>query len=75
MKKKPPEVDEVQRLLEASAARLMEHCDSVQIFVTKHDGGAETTESYHWGLGNWYARYGMVREWVEKENAKARRGG
>lgn len=43
---------------------LLEHFDSVQIFVTRHNGGGDTTQSYETGGGNFYARLGQVHEWM-----------
>lgn len=56
---------EVIRIAEEAKAKLMEHCDSVQIFVTKHDGGESETASYETGGGNFMARYGQISEWLE----------
>jgi len=44
------------------AAQIAEHFDTVQIFCTKKvpDG----TNVHTWGDGNWYARYGQIKEWV-----------
>jgi hypothetical protein len=59
--------DDMIDRVEVALDILYEHCDSVQIFVTKlFDDG--NTGSYTSGKGNWYARKGQVREWVEKEN-------
>jgi hypothetical protein len=43
---------------------LAEHFDSVQVFVTVHNGGKEATRALESGSGNFYARLGQVREWV-----------
>lgn len=56
-------------LIRSHAAQLAEHFDAVQIIVTRHDpaggGGGGTVMADH-GEGNWFARYGSVREWVTK---------
>ncbi len=44
---------------------LSEHYDAVQIFGTYQDG--QKTSRYAKGRGNHYARYGMVRSWVVRE--------
>lgn len=52
---------------------LGEHFDSVQIFVTRHDAAIEDgTVSANLGSGNWFARYGQTREWVVKNDERAR---
>jgi hypothetical protein len=50
---------------------LSEHFDTVQVFVqrTASEGG---TMTLHLGTGNWYARYGQVREWIIKREEEAR---
>ncbi|MDD2479098.1 MAG: hypothetical protein PHS31_04330 [Victivallaceae bacterium] len=59
--------DNLIERVEVALDMLYEHCDSVQIFVSKlFDDG--NTGTYTDGKGNWYARKGQVREWVEKEN-------
>ena len=48
--------------------------DSIQIFVTRHDssndGGTLHVES---GTGNWYARYGQVKDWIARQEEIARK--
>lgn len=51
-------------LLKKAAGQLMEHFDTVQIFVTKQCEGAGDTVNANWGCGNWFARYGQVRGWL-----------
>lgn len=56
-------------ILKAHTARLMEHFDSVQIFVTRNNPRASNTTAAAWGSGNWYARYGQTINWInEQEN-------
>lgn len=50
-------------LVDQAVDNLMEHFDSVRIFVTKHDGPSEDTGSYTRGGGNFYAQVGQVTEW------------
>lgn len=54
------------------SAMLMDRFDSVQIFTTRHSGSTQGTTQFHWGNGNWYARYGHVKAWVEDEDEKLR---
>jgi len=51
-------------LLEGIKAKLLEHFDTVQIFVTRHDGQKDDTEAIRVGGGNFYARCGQVRRWL-----------
>lgn len=53
-------------VLKRHAAQLMEHFDSVQIFATRHLGDQGTVHATY-GAGNWFARFGHVNTWVEKE--------
>lgn len=49
-------------------ATLAEHFDTVQIFCTRHDQAGEGgTVNVNWGAGNFFARYGHVRMWVDAE--------
>lgn len=57
-------------MLRHHVAQLMEFFDTVQVFVTKH--GNEGTRSDYRGAGNWFARFGQIREWVSGEEAKSR---
>lgn len=62
--------------LKLATTQLGEHFDTVQIFVTRYepaeDGG---TTNIHYGTGNWFARFGHVRDWIVKreEDAKIER--
>lgn len=54
-----------------AAKMLGEHFDSVQIFCTRHEGGPDGgTFSTSRGVGNFYARYGQVREWLLEQDSK-----
>lgn len=54
-----------QRLVHDSIQRLMEHFDTVQIFVTRHmPAEMDGTVSYNDGSGHWLARRGQVNDWV-----------
>jgi hypothetical protein len=41
------------------------HVDSVRVFITKHENNELGTTRYDYGLGNWYAQYGQIKEWSE----------
>lgn len=59
-------------IVDRAAASLAEHFDSVQIFVTKHDGGKQVTRSLESGKGNMQARLGHVHQWLVVQDQYAR---
>lgn len=63
--------DQDIELLRKHTSQLSEYYDTTQIIVTKlkSDGG---TKRIAQGSGNWYARYGSVKEWVNNEEEKAK---
>ena len=62
------ESDQVNKLV----AELGEHYDTVQVFVTRHESGEQRgTVHAEAGLGNWYARYGQIKEWVVRQESRA----
>jgi hypothetical protein len=65
----PEHPEEDMAIVDRHVAALMEHFDSVQIFVTRRnpDGG---TRTLHTGDGNWFARYGQARLWVTRQEAR-----
>jgi len=66
--------DDDNELLRSAIDKLGEHFDSVQIFVTKHLGTESGgTHSKAVGVGNWYARYGQVVEWLIREKINIKR--
>jgi uncharacterized alpha/beta hydrolase family protein len=60
----PQEKGQWEEMVQKKASELAEHFDSVQLFVTGHRGGEETTFSYEYGKGNFYARMGQINEWM-----------
>lgn len=60
-------------LIQKHVDALGEHFETVQIFCTRHDAAIEDgTISVVLGSGNWFARYGVVREWLVKNDERAR---
>lgn len=52
--------------LEAKVREIGEHFDCVQILASEvMDSGA--TQAYYRGSGNWYARVGLAREMVDRD--------
>ncbi len=59
------DTDEDVKRVEQHANALAEHFDSVQIFVTRHEAGRkEGTVNVNLGAGNWFTRFGQVKEWI-----------
>jgi hypothetical protein len=55
------------KIIDLAVARLAEHFDTVQVFVTRHDSRTGTINVQR-GSGNWFARSGQVREWLIKQD-------
>ncbi len=55
------------KLVDETRDRLLEHFDSVRIFVTRYDGNASNTCSYQTGGGNFYAQLGQIAEWLSMQ--------
>jgi hypothetical protein len=55
-----------------------EHFDACHIFATKHETEAEATDgtagvlAFSLGRGNYYARYGLIREWMLRQDERSR---
>lgn len=65
--------DKDMERVQTAANQLMEHFDSVQIFVTRHEEAEhQGTININLGSGNYFTRSGHVREWVIKQDQKAR---
>jgi len=68
--------EEMDHILRRKAAQLMEHFDTVRIFVTKHDGLTQETIAMDRGGGSFYAQRGQIQEWMnqdeEDDRAEAR---
>lgn len=69
------ESDQDMKRIEASAHSLGEHFDTVQIFCTRHESESEEsggTINCNYGLGNWFARYGHVRDWLIRQDERSK---
>jgi hypothetical protein len=53
------------QILENAAAALMEHYDTVHIFVSRQDGDGTFYVSH--GRGNYCARFGQIDLWMERQ--------
>lgn len=64
--------DSDMEILGEFKAKLLEHFDTVQIFVTREKGEDSSTVNAHCGGGNWFARYGQVRNWMVQADEETR---
>ena len=63
----PEEVRERFKILKDHLLKLGEHFDHVHIFVqldNPDEAGGKCTQMLNIGNGNWYARYGQIKEFV-----------
>lgn len=51
--------------IESFCKEVYPYVDSIRIFITKHENNEVGTTRYDYGLGNWYAQYGQIKEWAE----------
>jgi hypothetical protein len=68
MKTKPRDRD--IEVLRRHAAQLMEHFETVQIFVTRDK--KKLTQAMNYGDGNFYARLAQAREFVVRQDEYVR---
>lgn len=66
----PNSPEDTESILDRCVAILSEHYDAVEILVTRCDDGKTNATSK--GSGNWYARYGLAREYVERADEQMR---
>lgn len=60
-------------LVKKHVEALGEHFDSVHIFCTRHEAGEENgTVQLNQYAGNFFARYGQVREWLIRQEEQSR---
>jgi hypothetical protein len=51
---------------------LSEFFDSVHIFCSRHESNDTGTINANRGAGNWFARYGQIKEWILKQEEASR---
>lgn len=66
------EGDELKAIVDKHINALSEHFDCVHIFVNRAEGDKQVTRALNRGGGNWFARYGQIREWVVYEEERMR---
>ena len=62
-------------LLKKAVGELGVRFDAVQVFATRYELDSAGTVNCHWGCGNFFARYGHVRQWVVMEENGLKEGG
>lgn len=66
-----PDID--KQRINAALDQLGEHYDAVQIFCSRHESGEEGGSiHFSFGCGNWFARYGQIRNWLVAEEEGTR---
>lgn len=63
--------DEDIARVEKALDSLADFFETVHIFVTRHSSDNEGTVGVTRGSGNWYARYGQVKEWALRQEEAA----
>lgn len=61
----PEQRDKKLALIRNQVNLLMASFDTVHIFATKFEG--ENTSNFQCGDGNWFARYGHIKQWIIQE--------
>jgi hypothetical protein len=59
----------IDQILDELLPRLMEHCDCAQVLVSFPSETRGTAHNFQ-GAGNWFARQGMAREFVNMDQAQ-----
>ena len=60
---------ELEEAMDRMLRFLGEHCEAVQIMATRKHEESGGTEIFTRGSGNWYARQGMARAFMEQDQA------
>ena len=58
----------IQRYLDQLSAQFSE----VHIFVSQYEPTTGQTRTIDMGAGNWYARYGLIKEWITRQEEATR---
>jgi hypothetical protein len=67
------EPEPLDELLARMVRRLKPHCDAVQIVAVRYVEADDETFVASDGAGNWQTRYGAMRSWMVRADARARR--
>lgn len=61
---------EDRALIRKHVDELAEHWESVHIFVSQHEGSNDRSRGVNIGAGNWFARFGQIKEWTVYEEER-----
>lgn len=64
---KQEKTDKDLQLLDDVLTMLRKDFDSIQIFATRHETDEIGTHGFTRGVGNYYARAGLVRQWADAQ--------
>lgn len=72
-----PDTDPDIIRIQAALDTLSEHFGAVMIFATRYESEAEGngpqgTVAIVRGCGDWYSRYGLVNEWIIRQNERSK---
>ena len=59
--------DEDMAAVKDACAGLMSRFDAVQILATRHTSDEKGSVRVNYGKGNWFARYGLAKFWLLRE--------
>ena len=60
--------DSDEQLVRKAVDDLIEHFDTCTVLVTRHDqASANGTVTLVMGAGNWFARYGQMKTWLDRQ--------
>jgi len=61
----------IESIVQRFINEVLEHADAVQVHVSyAHDDDHHDTACIEMGSGNWYARVGMVQEFITKNTRR-----
>ena len=58
------------KIVTSHVQQLAEHFDTVQIFVTRHEGDGNGPLRMDSGSGNFYGRFGQIACWIDKKHSE-----
>lgn len=61
--------EEMEQIVQKHCTQLREHFEAVQILVS-HETDEGQTGSIYTGAGNWYARVGMCRDMLNRDQSE-----
>lgn len=67
-----PEIRAQCEQLDRALRTLREHFDVVHIFASSLLPGEDQTRFWQRGSGNWFARLGHIKDWIIREDERAR---